>query len=231
MDQVYGPFVSRQQALIQGLRHYFDGKPCKNGHVSVRGVKKWNCLTCDRQQKAAERMRDPERVRANEKKTRTKHQTAVRARIKKWQQENPDRLADYRETFKERMRADAEYANHKRAIHRQWKQAQRDARSNQAIAANLRCRINNALRAQAADRGGALTTMLGCSIQELREHLERQFLPGMTWDNWSPDGWHIDHDRPCASFDLTDPEQQKICFHYSNLQPLWALDNLRKAAS
>jgi HNH endonuclease. len=52
----------------------------------------------------------------------------------------------------------------------------------------------------------------------------------MSWDNYGRDGWHIDHIRPCASFDLTDPEQQRQCFHYTNLQPLWAADNIRKGA-
>ena len=51
----------------------------------------------------------------------------------------------------------------------------------------------------------------------------------VSWGNSSLEGWHIDHIRPCASFDLTDPEQQKQCFHYTNLQPLWAEDNLRKS--
>ena len=50
----------------------------------------------------------------------------------------------------------------------------------------------------------------------------------MSWDNYGIHGWHIDHIRPCASFDLTDPEQQRQCFHYPNLQPLWAFDNLSK---
>ncbi len=50
----------------------------------------------------------------------------------------------------------------------------------------------------------------------------------MTWDNYGK--WQIDHKIPCASFDLTDPEQQKSCFHFSNLQPLWAKDNNSKGA-
>jgi hypothetical protein len=72
--------------------------------------------------------------------------------------------------------------------------------------------------------------LLGCSIEDLKKHLEASFEPGMTWDNWQHDGWHIDHIRPCASFDLTDPGQQRQCFHYTNLQPLWAADNIRKGA-
>lgn len=53
----------------------------------------------------------------------------------------------------------------------------------------------------------------------------------MTWENWSLNGWHIDHIRPVSSFDLSDHAQVKECFHYSNLQPLWAIDNLKKSDS
>ena len=70
--------------------------------------------------------------------------------------------------------------------------------------------------------------LLGCSVEELWKHLESKFQPGMTRNNHGK--WHIDHIKPCASFDLSDPEQQKICFHYTNLQPLWAIDNLKKGA-
>jgi hypothetical protein len=80
--------------------------------------------------------------------------------------------------------------------------------------------------------GKHISTMelLGCTIEELRAHLEAQFQDGMSWDNRGYYGWHIDHIRPCASFDLTVPEQQKECFNYRNLQPLWARDNMSKRA-
>lgn len=70
--------------------------------------------------------------------------------------------------------------------------------------------------------------LLGCTREQLKAHLERQFTSGMSWDNYGIKGWHIDHKRPCAAFDLTDPAQQRECFHYTNLQPLWAKDNLAK---
>ena len=69
---------------------------------------------------------------------------------------------------------------------------------------------------------------LGCSLKQLKEHLESKFDTGMTWDNWSTHGWHIDHIIPISSFDLTKEEEQKKCFHYTNLQPLWAKDNRAK---
>ena len=71
--------------------------------------------------------------------------------------------------------------------------------------------------------------MLGADANFVREHLEKQFKPGMSWANHTKDGWHIDHKIPCASFDLTKPEEQQKCFHYTNLQPLWARENLTKS--
>jgi hypothetical protein len=71
-----------------------------------------------------------------------------------------------------------------------------------------------------------ITELIGCSADNLKEHLESKFTHGMSWENHGE--WHIDHIIPCASFDLSKPEQQKSCFNYKNLQPLWAIDNLRK---
>ena len=69
---------------------------------------------------------------------------------------------------------------------------------------------------------------VGCSIDELKKHLSSQFTEGMSWENYGE--WHIDHIRPCASFDLSKDEERYECFNYSNLQPLWAKDNLKKGA-
>jgi hypothetical protein len=70
---------------------------------------------------------------------------------------------------------------------------------------------------------------LGCSIQELKHHLESKFLVGMSWDNYGKHGWHIDHIIPLSKFNLTDDEQLRKACHYTNLQPLWAKDNLVKS--
>lgn len=74
--------------------------------------------------------------------------------------------------------------------------------------------------------------LVGCSVEFLRTYLETLFKAGMTWENHGlgKDKWHIDHIRPCASFDLTDPEQQRECFHYTNMQPLWSQENISKGS-
>ena len=73
-----------------------------------------------------------------------------------------------------------------------------------------------------------IVNYIGCSIAELRAYLESQFKPGMTWDNHGVHGWHIDHIFPLCRFDLTNENDMKKAWHYTNLQPLWAKENLRK---
>ena len=89
-------------------------------------------------------------------------------------------------------------------------------------------RIWCAMRRQSVNGMGSFS-LVGCSPSFLRDHIAKQFAPGMSFDNYGK--WHVDHIRPCASFDLNDPQQLADCFNWRNLQPLWASDNLRKADS
>jgi hypothetical protein len=92
--------------------------------------------------------------------------------------------------------------------------------------AKLRNRINVVLRSRikgSKHRSTKVSELLGCSIEDYMYYIEQQWQPGMTWDNWGV--WHIDHIRPCKSFDLTDPVQVKQCFRYTNTRPLWATQN------
>lgn len=90
-------------------------------------------------------------------------------------------------------------------------------------------RINLALKGISSKSAKTLE-LLGCSVDFCKKYLESKFLSGMTWQNhgFGNDKWHIDHIIPCEAFDLTKPEEQRKCFHYSNLQPLWQHDNLSK---
>jgi hypothetical protein len=166
----------------------------------------------------------------------------------KWKQENREKLAEY---FKDRHVANrnqkAEYdqayyrANADKILQQKkvYRINNRDSRNlyyrnkykndiNHRVAMCQRIRIWHALKG--IGKHTSTMELLGCTIEELRAHLEAQFQDGMSWDNRGYYGWHIDHIRPCASFDLTVPEQQKECFNYRNLQPLWARDNMSKRA-
>jgi hypothetical protein len=92
----------------------------------------------------------------------------------------------------------------------------------------LRSRLGQAVKEYV--KSASTMDLTGCSLVDLKQHLESKFQPGMTWDNYGRGGWHIDHVVPCVSFNLADADQQKKCFHYTNLQPLWELDNLKKGS-
>jgi hypothetical protein len=92
----------------------------------------------------------------------------------------------------------------------------------------LRRRVLGALARANASKAGRTFELIDCTPQFLKEHLESKFKQGMSWANRRL--WHIDHIIPCAAFDLTDPQQQKACFNYKNLQPLWATENLKKGS-
>jgi len=94
---------------------------------------------------------------------------------------------------------------------------------NFCLTKRLRRRLWGALNRE--DKSKKTMELLGCTIEEFKKYLESKFTKGMTWDKI-----HIDHIKPCISFDLTNPEEQVKCFHYTNLQPLWAIDNLKKGA-
>lgn len=91
-----------------------------------------------------------------------------------------------------------------------------------------RARINKAIKGGRGAKSARTVALIGCSWTELRSHLESLFKPGMTWENYGFETWHIDHIKPIAKFDLTNPEEQRACFHWTNLQPLFASDNLKK---
>ncbi len=95
------------------------------------------------------------------------------------------------------------------------------------ILVNYRSRLWQALVRVGGRKSKRTLLLIGCTAKELRAYIETLWLPGMSWGNYGE--WHIDHIRPCASFDLTDAGEQSRCFHFTNLQPLWAIDNLKKA--
>jgi hypothetical protein len=95
------------------------------------------------------------------------------------------------------------------------------------LSLRLRKRLNMAIRNMA--KKGSAVKDLGCSIKDLKIYLENKFDKKMTWENYGLYGWHIDHIKPLSSFDLTDREQFLQACHYTNLQPLWAIENLIKS--
>lgn len=138
-----------------------------------------------------------------------------------WRNSNLERCRKIEEKYR---------ANHKEDCTQRilaWKQYQYKTNAEYRLVENLRGRFLKAIRNN--QKSGHTLELLGCTVEELKQHLESQFEPGMTWDNYGKNGWEIDHIVPCSYFDLTKEENQRICFNYRNLQPLWARDNYKKS--
>jgi hypothetical protein len=105
-----------------------------------------------------------------------------------------------------------------------WESNRKQTDKDYRLLHTIRNRIRMAIKRNT--KQGKSKDLLGCSIQFFKEYISKRFLDGMSWDNHGK--WHIDHIRPCSSFDMSDKQQQQQCFHYTNLQPLWAKDNLSK---
>lgn len=95
------------------------------------------------------------------------------------------------------------------------------------IKRNLRSRIIKLLKSTNVKKMYHTFELIGCSPDEFKKHIEKQFTDGMTWDNYGE--WHIDHIIPCFTFNLLEEDEQFKCFHYSNQRPLWAKDNLSRS--
>ena len=158
-----------------------------------------------------------------------------REKNRKYREENKDKLREYGKKYREenkdkiRQRNKKYFAENKdKLIEGISKRYKKDP--NFRLKKIISYRVREELKKNNIKKISKSPELLGCTVQEAREHLEKQFKEGMTWENHGLYGWHIDHIIPCASFDLTDPDQQKKCFHYTNLQPLWAKENLIKGA-
>jgi hypothetical protein len=160
----------------------------------------------------------PEEVRTIKRRWRLNHPDKVKAEKARWYANNKTKITSYRQANKERDNAHSVQRQHVRY-------------HNDPMFRLKRClsdRVRKAIKRGVGKKLQRTLELVGCSAQELRQHLERLWTTGMSWDNYGLHGWHVDHIRPCSSFDLSDPEQQKACFHWTNLQPLWAKDNIKK---
>lgn len=167
---------------------------------------------------------NPEKMRAMLQRQRIKHRERINHAARRFYHESRAARPEY---YKQKDRE-------KRVRLREWRAKYvRDRRANDVefrLRGNLRALIKNSIKFSSGITGSArVTDLLGCSIGDFRIYFESLFEPGMTWQDFMEGRIHIDHIMPCAIFDLTKPEHQKRCNHFSNLQPMWASENIRKS--
>jgi len=156
-------------------------------------------------------------------------------KIKQWRLNNREKIIQQKkEHYLKNKKRYNQYAKkwrlknkkHIREYYNKYDRKRLKTDSNYKLVKLIRNRIKSVLKG--IYKSKSTIKLLGCSVEECWQHLESKFQPGMTRENHGL--WHVDHIIPCAAFDLKCPVQQLACFHYTNLQPLWAIDNIKKGA-
>jgi hypothetical protein len=143
-------------------------------------------------------------VICGDKHTRETDVCSSTCKTRVWRKQNPERMKATRTSYRHRITSQ---------------------KINLRLLAASRTKIYKSLKGK-VKKSVSTEALIGCTVEALKLHLQAQFKPGMAWNNYGL--WHVDHIRPCASFDLTDESQQRACFHFTNLQPLWAIENMVK---
>ncbi len=173
------------------------------------------------------------------KQYREENYDKIQLQKQKYRSENKDKVRhlkreSYQRNKDKKSNKDTAYKNQKR--YREKNRVKLNNANRNRYASDFEYRIKNIIRSRFVCaikndfKAGSAVDGLGCTIEFLKGYIEKLFKPGMHWGNWGRHGWHIDHIIPLASFDLTDRDQLLKACHYTNLQPLWAADNLSKGA-
>lgn len=135
----------------------------------------------------------------------------------KWYSQNKEYVLDYQQKFYKE--------NKEKIIKRVVKYSVERRRKDPVfrLSRNIRSRVYKALKQKTSV---SISSLVGCSLDDLKQHIESKWQPGMTWDNYGK--WHVDHIKPLVDFNLLNEEELKKAAHFSNLQPLWAIENLKK---
>jgi hypothetical protein len=168
------------------------------------------------------KLQNPDKIRKCNRQYYLKNKNKFKQKNKQYRLKKIDKLNQYNKQYR---------INNKEKIikqHNQYTRRRRQTDINFKILCSCRARINQALKNNY--KFSHTQNLIMCSISELKLHLEKQWLPGMTWDNYGygNDKWNIDHIIPCSFFNLIDPVEQYMCFMCKNCQPLWQPDNFEK---
>lgn len=192
------------------------------------------CKQCDKERSAAYRNQNRESLLAKKRAYNLKHKTVINEKKRLYNQSTREEKAIKDKLYYASHKAEKrEYDRRYRALNRlkanERLRFKRKTDPQYRLAANLRTRLNKFFRGKT--KSGSAVSDLGCSLGFLMQWLEEQFQPGMTWDNYGEGSyqWSLDHIKPLSSYDLTNRADFLAACHFTNLQPLWHIDNLRKS--
>jgi hypothetical protein len=209
---------------------------CKTCTAKIKSDKYFNNLEENKKKQKERRVKDREWKRGYDKKREVEKRDELRAKRKeRYIRDRQKRISKRKEYYYKNKESciksvTAYQKNNKHKVRTQQRVHHNERMKSDpgyAILKSLRTMVSAAVK-----RGGKkckrTMDLVGCSMDVLLRHLESKFLEGMSWSNYG--SWHIDHKIPCAAFDMSIHEEQRKCFHYTNLQPLWGVDNQKKGA-
>ena len=205
---------------------YFKKTPSKNG-MSL------TCKKCTEIKSKEYRTKNKEKISKKKAEYNKKNAEKIAEYNKKYQEKNKHELSkkskEYREKNKDHFLEEKRrrYATYDKEKRNEGLRKKYNADIEYKLSVLCSSRIKAAIGKN--EQYGNCKELLGCDIAELKIYLESKFKKGMTWDNYNIKGWHIDHIMPCAAFDFSKEEDQRKCFHYTNMQPLWASENHHKS--
>ena len=187
-------------------------------------------------EKNKERIKIKNRERGKRYRADPKNKEKIRESNRKYAIKNREKIlayhAKYRKKNKEKINQKIRewYYKNKEKVRAKQRIYERISRNTLhfKIKEKMRRRIRHALKKDNGKKTKRTMKLVGCTAEQLKQYIEKQFKPGMSWEQRN--SFHIDHIIPCASFDLTKLSQQKKCFHYTNLQPLYPIENIKKGA-
>ena len=192
-----------RQAEDNNWDFYLTGDECINGHIDAKATNRRQCLQC----------------RYNESRSKK-----AKERGKQWRENNQEYTLEYGKIYYEenaekiRKRASDWIRNNPERVRERQQQTRSTPEGR--LLHNLRNRVNKIMKRIDVVKDSTTLDLLGCDAVKAKEHIQSQFTEGMSWENYGD--WDVDHIKPCAAFDLIDPEEQKKAFNYKNLQPLWS---------
>ncbi len=210
-----------------------------HNRAASKDGKRTQCKDCDREYNRDYGKKNKEAIRVYNANRYVEKREYILDYSKGWHARNKEYTAQYMREYRD-VNRDAILASgkkwywnnwdKKRSSRKLWNQnnkpriaastrLRRQSNISFRLGGNLRTRIRYALKRHQANKSASTYKLVGCSIFELREHLQSSFTSGMTWDNYGI-VWEIDHIKPCVLFNLVREEEQRSCFHWSNLRPL-----------
>lgn len=206
-----GPIINRRDAADAGLVKYFTGKPCPNGHVDQRYVASCGCLKCLSDYTARKLAENPRHWTELSQSYRSRNPDASKKTAEKWKSKRKEYDRDWR-------------ARNIEAVRKSGREHSRRVRS--TIEGRLASVLRVYVRRCVKEKNFKSFDVLGYQPSDLRSHIERQFIKGMTWENYGE--WHIDHINPVSWFTKQGVTCPKEINALSNLRPIWGYENMSK---